>query len=133
MFPGDSTPLTVRGQSHPDRIFHHLCTMLFSILECPPLESLSGSFGRGQVGRSHMTPVAFASLLFGIASTLMFIGSTAFMIGIIMMPFVAMVAMFFSFIGIFVNLSVPGMGFWSRSGSVSVNGGRENCTPCHSQ
>lgn len=127
MFHNDPAPLSARGPSQADQIFRQLCSLLFYILECPPLESLSGSFGRGRVRKSHMTPVGFASLLFGIASTLMFIGSTAFMIGVMMMPLVAMVAMVFSFVGIVGNLAIPGMWPWCRSGRVNKDGRQEDC------
>lgn len=47
-------------------------------------------------------------LLFGIASALMLVGSVAFMIGIMMMPMVAIVAMVFSFMGVLDSFSVAG-------------------------
>lgn len=127
MFHNDPSPLSVRGPSQADQIFRQLSALLFHILECPPLESLSGSFGRGRVRKSHMTPVGFASLLFGIASTLMFIGSTAFMIGVMMMPLVAVVAMVFSVIAIVGNLAVPGMWPWCQSERVNKEGRQEDC------
>lgn len=127
MFHNDPSPLSVRGSSQADQIFRQLCSLLLHILECPPLESLSGSLGRGRVRKSQMTPVGFASLLFGIASTLMFIGSTAFMIGVMMMPLVAMVAMVFSVIGIVGNLATPEMWPWCRSGRISKEGRQEDC------
>lgn len=110
-----------------DQIFRQLCSLLYRILECPPIELFSGSIGHRRVGRGHMTPVGFASLLFGIASALMLIGSTAFMIGIMMMPLVAMVAMVFSFIGIFANLAPPAMWSWSQGGGLDKKNGKEDC------
>ncbi|KAH9296889.1 hypothetical protein KI387_028571 [Taxus chinensis] len=125
MLHDSAAPLSVRGQSQADQVFRQLCSLFYCILESPVMES--GSLGHGRVGRGRMTPAGFASLLFGIASALMLIGSTAFMIGIMMMPLVAMLAMVFSFIGIFVNVASPAMWSWSRNGGLDKKNRKDDC------
>lgn len=91
-------------QQQPDQaddLFRDLGSLLFSVLDCPISTNISSV-------RTHLTPVGLTWLLFGIASALMLIGSVAFMIGIMMMPMVAIVAMVFSFMGILDSFSVAG-------------------------
>eukprot|EP00252_Welwitschia_mirabilis_P022674 TRINITY_DN6204_c0_g1_i1.p1 TRINITY_DN6204_c0_g1~~TRINITY_DN6204_c0_g1_i1.p1 ORF type:complete len:162 (+),score=9.49 TRINITY_DN6204_c0_g1_i1:265-750(+) len=104
-----TAPLNRRGQSSTTgQSLRQLCLLMIHILEGPSLEPIWGSVtNRSRLTRRKITPAGFASLLFGIASTLIFIGSTAFMIGVMMMPLIAMVATTFCFIGVFTNLTVP--------------------------
>nr|ABK25277.1 unknown [Picea sitchensis] len=90
-----------RQPHQADDLFRDLGLLLFSILDCPISTNLS-------FVRTHLTPVGLTWLLFGIASALMLVGSVAFMIGIMMMPVVAIVAMVFSFMGVLDSISVAG-------------------------
>lgn len=96
----------LKQQPHQaDDIFRYVGSLLFSISDCPTSKKLS-------IVRNHLSPVGFTWLLFGIASALMLIGSVAFMIGILMIPVVAIVAMVFSFMGILDSFSVAGLNPW---------------------
>jgi len=94
-------PQQQRQPHQAEDLFKDLGLLLFSILDYPTSTNLSSV-------RTQWSPVGLTWLLFGMASALMLVGSVAFMIGIMMMPMVAIVAMVFSFMGVLDSFSVAG-------------------------
>ncbi|GLJ23994.1 hypothetical protein SUGI_0456610 [Cryptomeria japonica] len=80
-------------QNQSNDLFRDVGCLFNSVFQCPSLSKVMR-------GRTEMRATGFASLLLGIASALILLGSLAFFLGLIMMPMVATLALTFSFIGI---------------------------------
>ncbi|PAN26776.1 hypothetical protein PAHAL_5G038100 [Panicum hallii] len=82
------------GDEHYSRLIRELCALLLTVV--PP--SPAPAPGR-------MSPAAAASMLLGASVALMLCGSVTFAIGLLLMPWVAGLALLFGFAGAVSNLS----------------------------
>ncbi|XP_021727920.1 uncharacterized protein LOC110695039 [Chenopodium quinoa] len=122
-----------RNEEDPQiRVLYDLCSMIFHILRYPtpitlpfpatlsPENSLSSSSIRRNTTPYYPTqisPASFACLFLGISLTLMILGSVAFLIGFILMPWIIGLVLVFYFAGFLSNLSDFGRSFlcWALS------------------
>ncbi|XP_021713708.1 uncharacterized protein LOC110681869 isoform X1 [Chenopodium quinoa] len=106
------------------RVLYDLCSMIFHILRYPtpitlPFPSSSLSIRRNTTPYypTQISPESFACLFLGISLTLMILGSVAFLIGFILMPWIIGLVLVFYFAGFLSNLSDFGRSFlcWALS------------------
>ena len=83
------------GDEHYSRLIRVLCALLLTVVSPSPAP--------GPPGR--MSPAAAASMLLGASVALMLCGSVTFAIGLLLMPWVAGLALLFGFAGAVSNLS----------------------------
>ncbi|KNA11231.1 hypothetical protein SOVF_137090 [Spinacia oleracea] len=114
--------MSTNDEDPQTRVLHDLCSMIFNILRCPPTITLpspatfspenasSSSIRRNtaQYYPEQISPTAFACLFLGISLILMILGSVAFLIGFILMPWIIGLVLVFYFAGILSNLSYFG-------------------------
>src|SRR5438128_1534420 len=88
---------TGRGDEHYSRLVRELCALLFTIVSPAAGPGRPGTSppGTGQAG--GVSPAAVASMLLGASMALMLCGSVTFAIGLLLMPWVAGIALLFGF------------------------------------
>ncbi|KAJ1286871.1 hypothetical protein BS78_03G385300 [Paspalum vaginatum] len=90
---------TASGGEHCSRLIRDLCALLFTVV------SPSSAPGQRRQRAPGMSPGAAASMLLGASVALMLCGSVTFAIGLLLMPWVAGVALLFGFAGAVSTLS----------------------------
>ncbi|WVZ67617.1 hypothetical protein U9M48_016669 [Paspalum notatum var. saurae] len=117
------TGTTPSGEHH-SRLIRELCALLFTIVVSPSSPSPSPSYsapGQRQRGRpAGMSPAAAASMLLGASVALMLCGSLTFAIGLLLMPWVAGLALLFGFAGAVSTLSAGVFGATNGNGKPSA-------------
>ena len=82
------------GDEHYSRQIRELCALLLTLVSPMPAQA-----------PGRMSPAAAASMLLGASVALMLCGSVTFAIGLLLMPWVAGLALLFGFAGAVSNLS----------------------------
>ncbi|XP_030544776.1 uncharacterized protein LOC115751161 isoform X3 [Rhodamnia argentea] len=100
------------AQDDRSRALHELCSMIAHIMKFPPPNALpvaastSGQPRLAIASMAQVSPAASASLFVGISLALMLFGSVTFVIGLILMPWVVLLVLFFYVAGMVSALSV---------------------------
>jgi hypothetical protein len=97
------------GEQYYSRTVRELCALLLTVVSPSPAAAPGTGAGTG------MSPAAAASMLLGASVALMLCGSVTFAIGLLLMPWVAGLALLFGFAGAVSTLS---SGFFGRPGAL---------------
>ncbi|RLN23180.1 uncharacterized protein C2845_PM07G33060 [Panicum miliaceum] len=106
------------GDEPYSRLIRELCALLLTVVSPSPAPAPGG----------RMSPAAAASMLLGASVALMLCGSVTFAIGLLLMPWVAGLALLFGFAGAVSNLS---SGFFGKPAAIPCKDAQREwiCSP----
>ncbi|KAL3722967.1 hypothetical protein ACJRO7_035200 [Eucalyptus globulus] len=100
------------AQDDQSRVLHELCSTIAHIMKFPPpltafpvAASASRRPRLATASAAQVSPAALASLFAGISLALMLVGSATFVIGLVLMPCIALLVSFFYVAGMVSALS----------------------------
>jgi hypothetical protein len=108
------------GEQYYSRTVRELCALLLTVVSPSPAAAPGTGAGTG-----GMSPAAAASMLLGASVALMLCGSVTFAIGLLLMPWVAGLALLFGFAGAVSTLS---SGFFGRPGALPCGDDDDDAT-----